>query len=176
MLGRGRGGCQPALPPPLRPAGSLRNPKRGQAPCQGGGVPGPPRPAAASPDGAHVLVMAGLASRQQPRGRGGCHGRIQSWSVSARVPGGKLHAAPVGAGIAGGRLGAPSPKGLRKASPLQGGGDGKTVSIPGHASSHSLRNSRRGSTPDHTPATHWGDSGRNSVFTTPPAPSLWSSG
>lgn len=85
-LGRGRGGCQPALPSPTpRPAGSLRNPKRGQAPCQGGGVPGPPRPAAASPDGAHVLVMAGLASRQQPRGWGGCHGRIQSWSVSVRV-------------------------------------------------------------------------------------------
>lgn len=30
----------------------------------------------------------------------------------------------------------------------------------------------KGFTPDNTPATHWGDSGRSSVLTTPPTPSL----
>lgn len=113
----------PARPPPPHsaPLAACETRSAGRHHARGEGCQARPGPAAASPDGAHVLVMAGLASRQQPRGRGGCHGRIQSWSVSVRVPGGKLHAAPVGAGIAGGRLGAPSPKGLRKASPLQGG-------------------------------------------------------
>lgn len=33
----GEAAASPPCPPPLRPAGSLRNPKRGQAPCQGEG-------------------------------------------------------------------------------------------------------------------------------------------
>lgn len=109
----GEAAASPPCPPP-RPAGSLRNPKRGQAPCQGGGVPGPPRPAAASPDGAHVLVMARLASRQQPRiGMGWQDPELECERVSAR---GKLYA-----GIAGGGFGALSPRGLRKDSPLPQG-------------------------------------------------------
>lgn len=109
-LGHRRGGCQPALPPAPPPRWQPAKPEARAGAMPGGGVPGPPRPAAANPDGAHVLVMAGLASRQQPRGRGG-------WSASVRVregvgvARGGLHAAPVGAGIAGGGLGAPSPPG-----------------------------------------------------------------
>lgn len=83
----GEAAASPPCPPPLPPRWQPEKPEARAGAMPGGGVPGPPRPAAANPDGAHVLVMAGLASRQQPRGRGGCHGRIQSWSVSMRVPG-----------------------------------------------------------------------------------------
>lgn len=176
MLGRGRGGCQPALPPPLRPAGSLRNPKRGQAPCQGGGVPGPPRASSCQP---RWCPCAGHGRTRFPPTATGTgwlpwqDPELECKRASAR---GEAPCCPCRCWNCRGQAWGSFPKGLEEGLAPSRGVDCKTVSIPGHASSHSLRNSRRGSTSDHTPATHWGDSGRNSVFTTPPAPSLWSSG
>lgn len=53
--------AQPGLPAPPLAASEIRG---GQALCQdgGGGVPGPPAPAAASPDGARLLTLPGAAS------------------------------------------------------------------------------------------------------------------
>lgn len=61
--------------------------------ARGGGVPGPPRPAAANPDGAHVLAMARLPSRQQPQGQRGGPNRTQVGVWSPWVPGGGGRAA-----------------------------------------------------------------------------------
>lgn len=131
-LGHRRGGCQPALPPPLRPAGSLRNPKRGQAPCQGEGCQARPGrqlptqmvpmcwswpdslPANSHGDGVAATAGSGAGVRAGEgggRGRGAprCPGRCwdsrrRAWGAfpGGGVASGRTRPSLTGAGILGG--------------------------------------------------------------------------
>lgn len=108
--------------PPLAPLAACETRSAGRRHARGEGCQA--RPGRQLP--AQMVPMCwswpdSLPANSHAWGWGGCHGRIQNWSVSVRVPGGKLHAAPVCAGVAGGGFGAPSPRGLRKDSPLPQG-------------------------------------------------------